>query len=137
MKKFLKTGIFVLLLSFFMFSCTNTPKETLPEEEQIEESDSTIILEDSLLESFSEMSQSLNMMAAVVSYKNNEIAYIESNLPITEDDQHYIKDLKKDIKYMVNYYNNTAKEYNELKKQYNFGIYNQYVPQSFSELKYK
>jgi hypothetical protein len=140
MKKF-KLPLFSLFLLmallFTVVSCDSTPKETPPPvEDEIVPSD-TVLLNDSLLESFLEvndLSESLSMMEAVIIYKTAEVVNLQTEDNLSDYKLQYIADLKKDIEIMSNYYNHTAVEYNKLNEQLNFGQYEQYVPEYYSQL---
>jgi len=141
MKKF-KLPLFSLFLLmallFTVVSCDSTPKKTPPPvDEELVPVDSTILLNDSLLESFlevNELSESLSMMEAVIIYKTAEIINLQTESNLSDYKLQYIADLKKDIAIMSNYYNHTAVEYNNLQESYNFGQYEQYVPAYYSQL---
>jgi hypothetical protein len=135
--KFTLLSFLMITMLAFTVSCTSQSKDAPPPvEDEIVPSD-TVLLNDSLLESFLEvndLSESLSMMEAVIIYKTAEVVNLQTEDNLSDYKLQYIADLKKDIEIMSNYYNHTAVEYNKLNEQLNFGQYEQYVPEYYSQL---
>ena len=142
----MKKQIRFTLLSFLMMtmlaftvSCTSQSKDAPPIEEEVL-MDSTVQLNDSLLESFlylNDLEEAIAMSEAIVTYKVNEYNnIIDKNDALSDYQIKYLTDLHRDIDIMTTSYNETIAEYNNLKNNYNFGQYNQYLPEYYSELKY-